>query len=67
VSDEFIYRTSRSCGAGNCVEAAPLPDGAVALRDSKNRNTPPYILTSEEWKAFITEIKNGDYDFFDRR
>jgi hypothetical protein len=64
MSNEFIYTTSRSCGGGNCVEAAPLPNGAVALRDSKNRSTPPYIFTPEEWKELIAGIKNGDYDFF---
>jgi hypothetical protein len=67
VSNEFVYATSRYCGGGTCVEAAPLPDGAVALRDSKDRNKPPHIFTTEEWTAFIAGVKDGDFDFFDRR
>jgi hypothetical protein len=63
VLNEVIYGTSRHCPQGNCVEAAALPDGAVAVRDSKDRNKPPHIFTAEEWAAFIAGVKDGDFDF----
>jgi hypothetical protein len=65
VPNEVIYATSRHCPSGNCVEAAALPDGAVAVRDSKDRNKPPHIFTPEEWAAFIAGVKDGDFDFHD--
>jgi hypothetical protein len=65
VSNEAIYVTSRFCRADSCVEAAVLPDGAVAVRDSKDRNKPPHIFTPEEWTAFIAGVKDGDFDFPD--
>jgi Domain of unknown function (DUF397) len=67
VLNELIYATSRYCPGGNCVEAAALPDGAVALRDSKDRNKPPHIFTAEEWAAFVAGVKEGDFDFLGRR
>jgi hypothetical protein len=63
VLEEVIYGTSRYCPNGNCVEAAPLPNGGVAIRDSKDRGKPPHIFTPEEWAAFIAGVKDGDFDF----
>jgi len=62
VLTELIYKTSQYCPSGNCVEVAVLPDGAVAVRDSKGRNKPPHMFTAEEWTAFIAGIKAGDFD-----
>lgn len=64
--NELIYITSRYCPSGSCVEAAVLPNGAVAVRDSKDRNKPPHIFTAEEWAAFIAGAKDGDFDFLDQ-
>lgn len=61
--NEVVYQTSRYCPNANCVEAAVLPDGTVALRDSKDRNKPPHIFTAEEWEAFVAGVKDGDFDF----
>lgn len=63
MSNELIYKTSRYCPDGNCVEAAAMSDGAVAIRDSKDRNKPPHIFTAEEWEAFVAGVKDGDFDF----
>jgi hypothetical protein len=61
----LAYITSRYCPTGNCVEAAVTPDGAVALRDSKDRSKPPHLFTREEWDAFVSGVKVGDFDFFE--
>ena len=48
--------------AGNCVEVAHMPDGRVALRDSKNRAKQPHVYTRVEWEAFLKGAKNGEFD-----
>ena len=56
------FRTSSFCGAGGCVEVAPLPDGGVALRDSKDVSLPPHVFTPTEWDAFVQGVKAGEFD-----
>lgn len=45
-----------------CVETAFLPDGHVAVRDSKDRTGPTLVYTPREWRAFIAGAKNGEFD-----
>lgn len=49
-------------GAGGCVEVAHLPQGGVAVRDTKDRAKEPHVYTREEWQAFLTGAKNGEFD-----
>jgi hypothetical protein len=44
------------------VEVARLSDGGVALRDSKNTGLPAHVFDRQEWAAFITGVKNGEFD-----
>ncbi|MEU8039323.1 DUF397 domain-containing protein [Streptosporangium sp. NPDC049078] len=46
----------------DCVEVANLPCGDRAVRDSKNPNGPMLNFTHTEWRAFITNIKTGQFD-----
>ncbi|MFI6456535.1 DUF397 domain-containing protein [Streptosporangium amethystogenes] len=46
----------------NCVEVANLPNGGRAVRDSKNPNGPTLNFASGEWHAFISGVKNGEFD-----
>ncbi|MEG3633761.1 DUF397 domain-containing protein [Micromonospora palythoicola] len=47
------WRTStRSVGNGNCVEVATV-DGAVAVRDSKDRHGPVLTFPPSAWRAFV--------------
>ncbi|WKK22192.1 DUF397 domain-containing protein [Streptomyces olivoreticuli] len=43
----------------HCVEIADLPDGGMAVRDSKNPHRPDLRYTADEWAAFRTGIING--------
>jgi len=45
-----------------CVETAFLPDGNVAVRDSKDRRGPALVYTPSEWDAFIKGAKDGEFD-----
>ncbi|GED86428.1 DUF397 domain-containing protein [Streptomyces sp. NPDC091412] len=44
-----------------CVEVADLGDGAVAVRDSNNRELPPLRFTAEEWAAFQRGVRDGEF------
>jgi hypothetical protein len=44
----------------NCVEWAPLPGGAVAVRDSRNPHRGALMFTAEEWDAFVEGIQTGN-------
>ena len=53
---------SRSCSADGCVEVAHLPGGNVAIRDSKDVTKSAHVFDRDEWTAFITGAKNGEFD-----
>jgi hypothetical protein len=53
---------SRACSAAGCVEVAHLADGMVALRDSKDVTKAPHVFDSQEWSAFVSGVRNGEFD-----
>jgi Domain of unknown function (DUF397) len=57
-------KSSLSHANGNCVEIADLPGGQVAMRDSKDSTGPVLGFPSEEWKAFLGGIRNGEFNFY---
>jgi hypothetical protein len=50
-----------SLGAGACVEVAAIGE-RIALRDSKNPDTPPLYYTKAEIRAFLDGARNGEFD-----
>ena len=44
------------------METAFLPDGDVAVRDSKDRDGPVLRYTPREWRAFIAGVKDGEFE-----
>lgn len=57
-------KSSRSSSQGNCVELAHLPEGAVAIRNSRHPAGPALIYTRAEVAAFVLGAKDGDFDDF---
>jgi Domain of unknown function (DUF397) len=53
---------SSASGGGGCVEVAHLPEGGVALRDTKDRTKAAHVYTTDEWQAFLIGAKNGEFD-----
>jgi hypothetical protein len=47
---------------GSCVEVAELPDGAIAVRNSRCPSGPALIYTPAEVTAFILGVKDGQFD-----
>jgi hypothetical protein len=57
------WRKSRRSGGGdNCVEVAFAADGAVGVRDSKDRSGPILQFTRAEWAAFTGGVRDGEFD-----
>ena len=53
---------SRACSSDGCVEVAHLANGSVAVRDSKDVRKAAHVFDRDEWSAFITGVKNGEFD-----
>jgi hypothetical protein len=56
------WLTSRACSNSACVQVAHLPGGLVAIRDSKDTAKPAHVFDSEEWAAFLSGVKAGEFD-----
>src|SRR5271163_3166133 len=55
-------KSSRSNPSGNCVEVAALPDGGIALRNSRHPSGPALVYTRAEISAFVAGVKDGEFD-----
>lgn len=57
------WRKSRASNpSGSCVEFARLPDGDIAVRNSRHPTGPALLYTREEVAAFLAGVKNGEFD-----
>ncbi|MFJ5737236.1 DUF397 domain-containing protein [Streptomyces microflavus] len=55
-------KAQASVGGGECVEAAGLPSGGVALRNSRYPAGPALVFTDAEWGAFLAGAKGSEFD-----
>jgi len=51
------FKSSFSSGNGQCIECAKLPDGGMAVRDTKNRAGTILRFTADEWGAFLATLR----------
>lgn len=60
----LAWRKSTFSGdnGGQCVEAAPLPDGHVAIRNSNHPRAGTVLVTRAELRAFLRGAKAGEFD-----
>jgi hypothetical protein len=56
-----IWRRSRRCDSGACVEVAHL-GGGLAMRDSKDPDGPRLAFTVGEWRAFLAGVRAGEFE-----
>ena len=54
-------KSSYSSNNGNCVEVARNLPGVVAVRDSKNPDGPALVFTADEWRAFVSGARAGEF------
>jgi hypothetical protein len=59
---ELVFVGGDFCSIGDCVEAARLPDGRVALRSSLAIDAPLFVVTDREWGQFLDSVKSGHFD-----
>jgi len=59
------WRTSSYTGGGNgggqCVEVAALPDGRIAVRDSKCPDGAVLCFTRVEMAVWVNGVKNDEF------
>lgn len=55
-------KSTHSGQIGNCVEAAALDSGEVALRNSRYPSGPALIFSRSEMAAFVASTKGGEFD-----
>ena len=58
------WRKSSFSGGSNgsgCVEVAFLPEGTVAVRDTKDRSRAPHHYPAPEWAAFLAGVRAGEF------
>ena len=55
-------KSMRSIGNGQCVEAAGLGGGRLAVRDSVDKTGPIVIFGREAWRDFLKRVKRGESD-----
>jgi len=48
--------------SGNCVEMSLLPDGQVAMRNSRHPRGPVLIFTNDEFSAFLQGVPLGNFN-----
>ncbi|WP_222932853.1 DUF397 domain-containing protein [Nocardia yunnanensis] len=62
LQDARWFKSNRSGGTKECVEAAFLAGGRVGVRDSKNPAGPAHVFTGRQWDAFVCAVAAGKFD-----
>jgi len=61
---ESPWTRSSLCASGNCVEVA-VRGAVVMVRDSKDPASAPLTYSRDEWHAFVSGVKLGEFDLGD--
>ena len=60
-SQNVVWHRASRCANGECVEVASR-DGLILVRDSKDPAGEVLAYSNDEWTAFISSVKAGDFD-----
>jgi hypothetical protein len=56
------WRKATASAAGNCVEMAAVPDGPVAVRNSRDPHGPAILFSRTAIAALIEGMNAGEFD-----
>ena len=56
------FKSSKSSPNGQCAMCAQLPDGSMAVKDSKHPDGPPLLFAADKWRAFTESVKLGAFE-----
>ncbi len=59
--DGLIWRRSRKCSNGSCVEVA-ADTQSIHVRDSKDPHGGRLIFSHAEWRHFVATVNAGGFD-----
>ncbi|MER5973640.1 DUF397 domain-containing protein [Streptomyces sp. NPDC002055] len=62
ISGVAWQKARASINNGNCVEVASLPEGGVAMRNSKFPGGPALVFSKVELAAFLDGAKGEEFD-----
>jgi hypothetical protein len=57
----LVWRKSRASATGDCVEVA-IGAQSVYVRHSRHAEDRPLAFRYEEWAAFLTGVRNGEFE-----
>lgn len=61
MDDKLVWtKSSYSSANGQCTEVARLPDGGMAVRDSKDPGGAVLRFSEGEWRAFLAGVEAGE-------
>ncbi|WP_043470272.1 DUF397 domain-containing protein [Kitasatospora sp. MBT66] len=61
MTDPEWFKSSYSNNGGACVEVAANVPGIVPVRDSKDPQGPTLAFSPENFAAFVTAVKAGEF------
>ncbi|MEV4873828.1 DUF397 domain-containing protein [Streptomyces syringium] len=65
--EDVVWQKSRhSNSQGSCVEFAKLPEGGIAMRNSRFPDGPALVYTPAEIQAMLLGVKDGEFDHLAR-
>ncbi len=64
VTSGFRWMRSSFCSTSNCVEVARR-DATLLVRDSKDPAGHVLAYSLDEWRAFVSAVKAGEFDFIE--
>lgn len=59
---EVQWQKSSFCDTGGCVEVMQPVAGSIMVRDSKDPDGPMLTFNTDEWTAFVTGVRSGEFD-----